>query len=463
MAEQSPSSAPPDGSSGSESFDNLVIQAPQLMREDYIQNAVNFLSHPKVKGSPVFHRRSFLEKKGLTNEEIDEAFRRVPDPNPNGTDAAAAGSQQANNHNQSVELQSYTEVQPQAATGSVTAGPIASHAKAQFSWVNTLLGAGLFLGLGAGAAITLKKWFIPSLKSWTRRVVNEEDGKVKDELTCKLYEEIREAIKVSASAFSDIARTNQEVLASKDEDREVLMKLREAFESQANVFKSLNETILNHIRQNQFSQYNLLEGHVQPVPWNGLVDYQGRASQQTNMYATPPNSSFDPGRHSFMPLPAEPTYGYGSYSGSYTEQRLQRPGYGFQPQMSNDRQNLGLRGNYQGVSLNHHAGNAIDDPAAIAAEFQRRWVPPQPPGVIMPEAAAAIRQPRSVPRQQSQPADGQPSTDVPRPSEPAVASSEQMNSVPGAHGGELASDGGTVTACAGCSVGSEEQQQQEAA
>jgi hypothetical protein len=67
-----------DGSGGTESFDNLVIQASQPMREDYIQNAVKFLSHPKVKGSPVFHRRSFLEKKGLTNEEIDEAFRRVP-------------------------------------------------------------------------------------------------------------------------------------------------------------------------------------------------------------------------------------------------------------------------------------------------------------------------------------------------------------------------------------------------
>lgn len=43
-----------------------------------MQNAVKFLSHPKVKGSPVMYRRSFLERKGLTKEEIDEAFRRVP-------------------------------------------------------------------------------------------------------------------------------------------------------------------------------------------------------------------------------------------------------------------------------------------------------------------------------------------------------------------------------------------------
>lgn len=48
------------------------------LREDFIQNAVNFLKHPNVRGSPVKYRRSFLEKKGLTAEEIDEAFRRVP-------------------------------------------------------------------------------------------------------------------------------------------------------------------------------------------------------------------------------------------------------------------------------------------------------------------------------------------------------------------------------------------------
>lgn len=48
------------------------------------------------------------------------------------------------------------------------------------------------------------------------------------------------------------------------------MRLTEAFESQSNGFKSLNET-LNHIRENQFSQHSLLEEHVRPAPapWNG--------------------------------------------------------------------------------------------------------------------------------------------------------------------------------------------------
>lgn len=55
-----------------------VFVNSEPMREDQVQNAVKFLSHPKVRGSPVMYRRSFLEKKGLSREEIDEAFRRVP-------------------------------------------------------------------------------------------------------------------------------------------------------------------------------------------------------------------------------------------------------------------------------------------------------------------------------------------------------------------------------------------------
>jgi peroxin-14 len=55
-----------------------VFVNSEPMREEQVENAVKFLSHPKVRGSPVIFRRSFLEKKGLTKEEIDESFRRVP-------------------------------------------------------------------------------------------------------------------------------------------------------------------------------------------------------------------------------------------------------------------------------------------------------------------------------------------------------------------------------------------------
>jgi hypothetical protein len=73
------SSAADAGGDGEKSlaFDAPPPQ-PQPVREDYVQNAVKFLSHPKVRGSAVVYRRSFLQNKGLTSDEIDEAFRRVP-------------------------------------------------------------------------------------------------------------------------------------------------------------------------------------------------------------------------------------------------------------------------------------------------------------------------------------------------------------------------------------------------
>lgn len=67
-----------DAAPGKEKSDNWRFIEPQPIREDQVENAVKFLSHPKVKGSPVVYRRSFLERKGLSREEIDEAFRRVP-------------------------------------------------------------------------------------------------------------------------------------------------------------------------------------------------------------------------------------------------------------------------------------------------------------------------------------------------------------------------------------------------
>lgn len=64
--------------SATESFTKSLSANVDPIREDQVQNAMKFLSHPKVRTSPIIHRRSFLEKKGLTREEIDEAFRRVP-------------------------------------------------------------------------------------------------------------------------------------------------------------------------------------------------------------------------------------------------------------------------------------------------------------------------------------------------------------------------------------------------
>jgi hypothetical protein len=68
-----------------------------------------------------------------------------------------------------------------------------------------------------GIACLEQKLFLPRLKSWIRNVVAEGGETVDKQLKSKIDEETAEAVKASASAVSAIAKTNQELLASKDE------------------------------------------------------------------------------------------------------------------------------------------------------------------------------------------------------------------------------------------------------
>uniref|UniRef100_A0A0A9D1V8 Peroxisomal membrane protein PEX14 n=1 Tax=Arundo donax TaxID=35708 RepID=A0A0A9D1V8_ARUDO len=141
------------------------------------------------------------------------------------------------------------------------------------------------------------------------------------------------------------------------------------------------------------------------------------------MYGVP-NSDFSSGRSSFVPASTEPTSG--SFSRSYAEtmptaQRgnrssgstpwemqqysQQRPGYGSNSHLSDDGSYSETHDNY---APHHQNGKApdfqADEPRPLAYNTgveerpppQRRWVPPQPPGAVMPEAAAAIRQPKTL-------------------------------------------------------------------
>lgn len=89
----------------------------------------------------------------------------------------------------------------------------------------------------------------------------------------------------------------------------------------------------------------------------------------------------------------------------------QRPGYGSNSQLSDDGSYSDAQDSY--APSYHQNGKApdfqADEPRPLTYNTgveerpppQRRWVPPQPPGVAMPEAAAAIRQPKALPKQPS--------------------------------------------------------------
>ena len=68
-------------------------------REDIIQSAVKFLKDPKVASSPLAKKIAFLESKGLSSEEIEEAVSRSNGGNSNTTTTTTTTSSHVNNAN----------------------------------------------------------------------------------------------------------------------------------------------------------------------------------------------------------------------------------------------------------------------------------------------------------------------------------------------------------------------------
>eukprot|EP01125_Pyxidicula_operculata_P017723 TRINITY_DN6241_c0_g1_i1.p1 TRINITY_DN6241_c0_g1~~TRINITY_DN6241_c0_g1_i1.p1 ORF type:complete len:383 (-),score=113.66 TRINITY_DN6241_c0_g1_i1:37-1185(-) len=124
------------------------------MRENLIQNAVNFLSDPKVASSADDRKRRFLQTKGLTNQEIDEAFKRV------GSQVKPSTQQLP----QQIPTQNFTQPQQIVATPPpipqyrptipIPSGPVV----VQTPWKTLIFLTISFVGLGNLIIYIVKKW-----------------------------------------------------------------------------------------------------------------------------------------------------------------------------------------------------------------------------------------------------------------------------------------------------------------
>lgn len=408
------------------------------IREEQVQNAVKFLSHPKVKGSPVMYRRSFLERKGLTKEEIDESFRRVPDESPGVSTTQPAVV------NQGVPSQPTSSIQPQAPTQSLQLQPVtAPSLRSRFHWSHALLAVGVLAISGAGTAVVFKNAVVPRLKSWIRKVVHEEDEKedLDNETNRKptLAEEAAAAAKAAAAAASDVARASQEMLASKTEEKKYFGELLSLLDVQVQEMKSMSNSIKKLEGQsNNISGREVQVTSTRPPYTNGRTDYDSRSVRSLS----PPPASV-----------VEPPSATSSHPKSYMEimsmiQRGERPPnireINDQPPnpdqpVSNPRltpkpKPWESQAQAQGGGSIYENNNGLNEYGAgptsvyqangegggapwwqqknvkisevegeenkVTTGYSERpvqrsaWVPPQAPPVAMAEAAAAIRQPK---------------------------------------------------------------------
>jgi peroxin-14 len=430
-----------------ENASTSVFVNSEPMREDQVQNAVKFLSHPKVRGSPVLYRRSFLEKKGLTKEEIDEAFRRVPDPPPSVQTAGV--NQDGQTTSSSVQPQTSA---PAAPTNAVS--QVASITRSRFHWSHAVLAVGLLAVSGAGTAIIFKNAVIPRLKSWVRKVMSEEENNSLEKKDPKpsVAEEAAAAAKAAAAAAADVAKASQEMMSSKNDERKYFGELLNVLDMQVQEMKSMGNSIkrlegeTSALRRNSGSDY---ENHQMNVvnsrkPYgNGRADYDSHSVRS----ASPPASaelSFAPPPHpkSYMDVmamvqrgekppnvreindsppnpnqqPSNPRLAprskpwEASQTQYYQSQVIQSQGSGegFTSNPQDNGPNYSSNGDgpvpwWQQKNPRITEVESEDElktrsygPPTTEQPIRRSWVPPQPPPVAMPEAAEAIRRPKSL-------------------------------------------------------------------
>ncbi|WOL01223.1 peroxisomal membrane protein PEX14-like isoform X1 [Canna indica] len=412
---------------------NEISEKP-LLREDQVQNAVKFLSHPRVRSSPVVHRRSFLEKKGLTKEEIDEAFRRVPDPSSSPMNGEVYTANPAVNQKSPTTLERQNPAQtPQPAASPlsvVPTTPTPTQRLPKFHWSHALIAAGVLAASGVGSAVLFKNVVIPRLKTWIKKVVAEEsESEKEDTLSSKLAEEAAEAAKAAASAAAVVAKASEELLSSKNEERKYFEAFFGALDVQVKELKSMGDAIrrLENTTADRFSEDKLIQENSLPIG-NGPINNTWRTSQRLRVNGMP-NTNYTEVRSSSPPMFMEslsgPNRNLFHEPREVSRSAQQRPSYSLQSQSSDEgllsrseesygppemttnahdaSQPWWLKKNVKVTEVEHedeqkqfHYGIEVDK-----RPKPRAWVPPSPPPVVMPEAAAAIRRPKpSVQKQQ---------------------------------------------------------------
>ncbi|KAK7330486.1 hypothetical protein VNO77_24681 [Canavalia gladiata] len=396
-----------------QSSSKSVFVNSQPLREEQVQNAVKFLSHPKVRGSPVIYRRSFLEKKGLTKEEIDEAFQRVPDSAP---------TVQTTGVNQDGQLKSSPSIQQQAQQQPLQPGLPASAgvntssgtlSRSRFHWSHALIAIGLLAASGAGTAVIIKNSILPRLKSWIRKVVSEEDDEQlkKTDQKPTLVEEAAQAAKSAAAAAADVAKASQEMLASKGEERRYFVEVVTLLDKQVQEMKSMTNALRRlegqeDLRVSQTSSKQLVV--------NGKSDYDIRSVRSSSPPTFEPSNSLHP--KSYMEIMAMVQRGekpsnirpweVGQVQNTSTQM--------LQSQMNGEDLNIKVQDTTQSngddplpwwqrknvrireIDSENESNGAPYGAASSQQPVQRAWVPPQPPPIAMAEAAEAIRRPKAV-------------------------------------------------------------------
>ncbi|KAJ2720712.1 peroxisomal membrane protein pex14 [Coemansia sp. Benny D115] len=183
---------------------SATAAAAPALREDIIESAVRFLADPKVQSSTLAKKISFLETKGLTNAEIEDALARAkssPPPADSDTDAASRAVQPSSAAAPATAAAGYGYAQPMA--------PPTPPPRPHLDWKDYFIAAVVAGGLGYGLYMFAKKYIKPLLMVRDDNQRLEEEKRLlveQNELTRKQLQELSES---TARILETISRQSQ--------------------------------------------------------------------------------------------------------------------------------------------------------------------------------------------------------------------------------------------------------------
>ncbi|KAJ2784291.1 peroxisomal membrane protein pex14 [Coemansia interrupta] len=181
------------------------------LRQDIIESAVRFLSDPNVQSSTLAKKISFLETKGLTNPEIEDALARAKSQNSSLAQTTSVSTTHA-------PASAPAYAQPMA--------PPAPPPRPHLDWKDYFIAAVVAGGLGYGLYMFAKKYIRPLLLARDDNVRLEEEKKI-----------LLEQNEFTRNQLDSLANTTTRILESMAEQS---LKTTEAIEGMSAVMDKLS-------------------------------------------------------------------------------------------------------------------------------------------------------------------------------------------------------------------------------
>ncbi|KND03142.1 uncharacterized protein SPPG_02205 [Spizellomyces punctatus DAOM BR117] len=200
------------------------------VREDIVQSAVRFLKDPKVQESPLAKRIAFLETKGLSADEIEEAMSRTSGSSSSGATSAAvangapplppsgpAGYAQSGAYPVVYNAAGY----PQP----VAYGPPQAVVQ-PYTWKDYTLGAVGAIGAGYGVYTLAKRYLLPLLSFPSEKSLEASNAQIASQLES------------TSSVLEVVKEETSEVMKAVDAQA---VKVSKALEGMVDTLKALRE------------------------------------------------------------------------------------------------------------------------------------------------------------------------------------------------------------------------------